>query len=131
MTSPQKHQTKVILQETEGRNIAPAMELAKKIGALRKTSGMSQEQLALALGLSRSAIAAMETGRTSSARKHIPMLARIFQVPSELFVSGMVEKEVPMTLSTDEVDLIGLYRRLLPEQKVSVQKSIERQIQKL
>lgn len=131
MTSFQKHRIKVSSHETEGGKTAPTMELARKIVALRKASGMNQEQLARALGLSRSAVAAMETGRTSSARKHIPALARIWQVPPELFLSGLIEKDTPMTLSPDEVDLVELYRQLPPEQKISVQKHIERQTRKL
>ncbi|WP_146044177.1 helix-turn-helix domain-containing protein [Novacetimonas maltaceti] len=105
---------------------APAIELAKKVATLRKACGMSQSELAAAMGLSRSAIAALETGRTSSANRHLPKLAQLFEVPLELFLGGMVEQAMTMDLSPDERDLIDLYRRLPTERKMEVQKYAER-----
>lgn len=114
------------LAGNDGEKASPSAELAKKIATLRLASGMSQSELATALGLSRSAIAALETGR-SSARIHIPRLAELFQVPMELFLSGMTEQSFHMDLSVDEHDLIALYRRLPVASKISVQKYVERQ----
>lgn len=111
--------------QTEGK-AAPGIELAKKVITLRRAFGMNQDALAAELGVSRSAVAALETGRTSSARKHIPRLAEIFQVPVELFVGGMSEHVVTMDLSHDERDLIELYRHLSPELKLGLQKYAER-----
>ncbi|MCE2579443.1 helix-turn-helix domain-containing protein [Gluconacetobacter entanii] len=111
--------------QTEAR-AAPATELAKKVATLRKACGMSQSELAAAMGLSRSAIAALETGRTSSANRHLPKLAQIFEVPPELFLGGMVEQTTTMDLSPDERDLIDLYRRLPTERKMEIQKYAER-----
>ncbi|MFT8645132.1 helix-turn-helix transcriptional regulator [Gluconacetobacter sp.] len=122
--------TDATLAGNDTTKASPAAELAKKIVTLRKAGGMSQNDLARALHVSRSAIAALETGR-SSARGHIPRLAELFQVPEELFLSGMVEQAFPMTLSTDEHDLIELYRRLPTELKITVQKYVERQTRAL
>ncbi|MCH4022196.1 MAG: helix-turn-helix domain-containing protein [Acetobacter sp.] len=119
-----------VLTDVQEEKASPALELSKKIVTLRKMAGMSQVQLAEELNLSRSAIAAMETGRTSSARKHIPRLAELFQVPIELFLSGMVEQNFQMELSSDEHDLICLYRYLSPTLKLNVQKYTERQTRK-
>ncbi|MBB2204471.1 helix-turn-helix domain-containing protein [Gluconacetobacter takamatsuzukensis] len=114
------------LAGNDGEKASPSAELAKKIVTLRSACGMSQSGLATALGLSRSAVAALETGR-SSARIHIPRLAELFHVPVELFLSGMTEQTFPMDLSMDEHDLIDLYRRLPVALKISVQKYVERQ----
>lgn len=119
-----------VISRTEETKVSPAIELSKKIATLRKAFGMSQEDLAKALNLSRSAIAAMETGRTSSVHKHLPRLADIFQVPVTLFLNGMADQPVELTLSSDENTLIDLYRSLTPERKITVQKYIERQSQK-
>lgn len=110
---------------------SPSVELAKKVVMLRKTSGLTQEALGKVLGLSRSAVAAMETGRHSSARLHIPRLAALFQVPVNFFLSGMIEQDVTMTLSIDEAALIDLYRRVTPELKINMQKYAERQTGKI
>ncbi|MDG6094940.1 helix-turn-helix domain-containing protein [Acetobacter sp. AN02] len=107
--------------------VSPIAELAKRISTLRRTMGMTQQQLADALNISRAAVTFMETGRTSSARRHIPRLAEIFQVPADVFLTGMAEKEIPATLSPDENDLMLLYRSLPPERKVMAQKWMERQ----
>lgn len=121
--------TDAALIGNDGVKASPSAELAKKIVTLRMASAMSQSDLACALGLSRSAIAALETGR-SSAWAHIPRLAALFQVPKELFLSGMAEQTFRMTLSMDEHDLIALYRRLPTERKITVQKYVERQTRK-
>lgn len=114
-----------LTRQTEAK-AAPATELAKKVATLRKAYGMNQAELANALGLSRSAIAALETGRTSNANKHLPKLAALFQVPVELFLGGLVEQRSTMELSADERDLIDLYRRLSTERKLDIQKYAER-----
>ncbi|MCH4091216.1 helix-turn-helix domain-containing protein [Acetobacter sp.] len=116
--------------EGEGR-AAPAAELAQKIVTLRRSAGVTQEEMARALGISRSAVAAMETGRTSRAHLHLPRLAALFQVPVDFFLTGMVEENVTMTLGADEADLVDLYRRLSPELKITVQKYVERQTRKI
>lgn len=120
-------ETDAIISKTEETKVSPAIELSKKIVTLRKAFGMSQEDLAQALALSRSAIAAMETGRTSSVKKHLPRLADIFQVPIALFLNGMADQPVEITLSSDEMTLINLYRSLKPERKIAAQRYIERQ----
>ncbi|MBB2160930.1 helix-turn-helix transcriptional regulator [Gluconacetobacter sacchari] len=105
---------------------APSIELAKKVAALRKAYGMNQTELADTLGVSRSAIAAMETGRAGNACKLLPKLAAVFQVPRELFLGGMLDQSITIALSADEHDLVALYRRLTTEQKLNVQKYAER-----
>jgi len=122
--------TNAAVSKTEKTKYSPTIELSKKIVTLRKACGMSQKDLAQALDLSRSAIASMETGRTSKINKHLPKLAAIFQVPITLFLNGMADQPIELTLSSDEMTLIDLYRSLTPERKITVQKYTERQSQK-
>ncbi|GBQ15981.1 transcriptional regulator [Acetobacter cibinongensis NRIC 0482] len=92
---------------------------------------MTQQQVADALGVSRPAIAFWETGREGSARKHIPKLAALFGVDPEIFLTGYVQADIPLTVSPDEYDMIKMYRMLDPSRKVSAQKWIERQVKVL
>ncbi len=111
---------------TEASGRSPAIELAKKITTLRKASRLTQGDLAQKLGLSRSAVAAMETGRLSSAHNTLPRLAEVFGVPVSLFLDGMAEQRVERSLTADESALLDLYRALSPEDKIGAQKYIER-----
>ncbi|MBS0959822.1 helix-turn-helix domain-containing protein [Acetobacter thailandicus] len=95
---------------------------------LRKASGMTQQQVADSLGVSRPAIAFWETGREGSARKHIPKLAELFGVDPEIFLTGHTQIDIPLVVSPDEHDMIGLYRMLDASRKVSAQKWLERQV---
>ncbi|GBQ28751.1 transcriptional regulator [Gluconacetobacter azotocaptans DSM 13594] len=110
-----------------GRKASPSAELGKRIRILRKIAGLSQQQLADGLGLSRSAIAFWETGREGGIQKHLAVLARILGVEAEALLTGMADEKIPVTLSPDENDLVMLYRRLDPAGKINAQKWIERQ----
>lgn len=110
---------------------SPSAEFAQRIVTMRRSMRMTQQELANELGISRASVAFMETGRTSSARKHIPKLAEIFGVPPDLFLTGLVEANVTQELSADENDLVMLYRQLPPEGKISAQKWMERQTRRV
>ncbi|GAN59523.1 MULTISPECIES: helix-turn-helix domain-containing protein [Acetobacter] len=111
--------------------ISPGSDLGQRMKILRKAAGMTQQQVADALGVSRPAIAFWETGREGSARKHIPKLAALFGVDPEIFLTGYVQADIPLTVSPDEYDMIKMYRMLDPSRKVSAQKWIERQVKVL
>ncbi|MCO6160547.1 helix-turn-helix domain-containing protein [Asaia lannensis] len=110
--------------------ISPSFTLTRRIAMLRKSQGLSQQQLADALGVSRSAVAFWETGRVGSLRKYIPKLADLFGVSTEAFLTGMIEKDIPAVLTPDEDDLLRFYRLLDPAMKLTAQKWMERQVKK-
>ncbi|AKR47798.1 transcriptional regulator [Acetobacter pasteurianus] len=107
--------------------ISPGIDLGQRIKILRKSAGLTQQQVADALGVSRPAIAFWETGREGSARKHIPKLAALFNVDPEIFLTGYVQEDIELVITPDEHDVIRLYRMLDPSRKVSAQKWLERQ----
>lgn len=109
---------------------SPSFTLTRRIAMLRKSQGLSQQQLADAIGVSRSAVAFWETGRVGSLRKYIPKLADLFGVSTEAFLTGMIEKDIPAVLTPDEDDLLRFYRRLEPAMKLTAQKWMERQAKK-
>ncbi|MDN6713220.1 MAG: helix-turn-helix domain-containing protein [Acetobacter sp.] len=107
--------------------ISPGVELGQRIKILRKTAGLTQQQVADALGVSRPAIAFWETGREGSARKHIPKLAALLHVEPEVFLTGYVQEDIDLIVLPDERDMVSLYRMLDASRKVSAQKWMERQ----
>lgn len=114
----------------QSSEISPSFTLTRRIAMLRKSQGLSQQQLADALGVSRSAVAFWETGRVGSLRKYIPKLADLFGVSTEAFLTGMIEKDIPAVLTPDEDDLLRFYRLLDPAMKLTAQKWMERQVKK-
>ncbi len=62
------------------------MELYSRLSSLRKAKGLSQEELAEKLGVSRQAISKWENGLSSPEMAQLPKLCEIFEVtPNELF----------------------------------------------
>jgi len=118
--------TGAVLTERAVRTPPLSLALAQKVAVLRKAHGMTQKQLADAMGIPRSSIAFMETGRTISIQKYVPLLADIFGVPAELFLTGMAEQDTAMLLTQDEHEFITQYRRLPAELKITVTKAVDK-----
>ena len=59
------------------------IELGKRIAMLRKEMGLTQAQLAEALGMSQQLVAAYEAGARKIPASLLPKLAKIFAVPLE------------------------------------------------
>ena len=59
------------------------MKLSDKIVGLRKSNGMSQEELADKLGVSRQAISRWEMGTAMPDATNILQLSRLFQVTTD------------------------------------------------
>jgi len=113
--------------EASGQKVSPSAELGKRIQALRMAADLTQQQLADAVDVSRSAVAFWETGREGSLNKHLTLLARALGVTEDALLNGVAEEQIQTTLSPDERDLITLYRMLSPSRKLSAQKWLERQ----
>ncbi|MGN8119977.1 helix-turn-helix domain-containing protein [Labrys sp. 22185] len=106
---------------------SPSAELGKRIVALRNAAGLTQQQVADALNVSRPAVAFWETGREGSVNKHLPGLAQLLGVSVETLLSGHVEQQIDISVTQDEADFIALYRRLSSARKLHAQKWLERQ----
>lgn len=59
------------------------MKIGQKISACRKKRGMSQEDLAERIGVSRQAVSRWETGESVPDVEKIKALCRIFEVPAD------------------------------------------------
>ena len=62
--------------------------LGARIAALRRSRGMSQEQLARQLGVSPSAVGMYEQGRREPAAATLVTLAKCFQVSTDYLLTG-------------------------------------------
>jgi transcriptional regulator with XRE-family HTH domain len=77
-------QTAAMTISTEEREFF--IQLGERIAALRKTHGVTQVQLAEALGVSQQTVQAYEVGRRRIPVSALPVVARLLEVPlDELF----------------------------------------------
>ena len=88
---------------------AAADSVGARIRLLRQRRGMTQEQLARVLSVSRSAIALWETDRGGEAA-HLSRIAAALGVAEDFFITGMARQSVHATLTVDENALLTLYR---------------------
>lgn len=108
--------------------LSPGLELGRRIRLLREMAGLSQQQLADKVGISRSAVAFWETGRSGHVGKHLGGLAQVLGVEPEVLLTGMAYKAIQATLTPDENTMLMLYRQLDPLIKLQAQKWIERRV---
>jgi len=108
--------------------LSPGLELGRRIRLLREMAGLSQQQLAEKVGISRSAVAFWETGRSGHVGKHLGSLAQVLGVEPEVLLTGMAYKAIQETLTPDENTMLTLYRQLDPLIKLQAQKWIERRV---
>lgn len=72
------------------------MQLSDNISQLRKTLGLSQEQLAEQIGVSRQSISKWETGQSAPELEKLVALSRVFGVSTdELLGNSASQKDVP------------------------------------
>ena len=83
--------------------------LGERIAQWRRERGMSQSALAVATGVSRSAVAQWETDRTGQVTANLSRIARALDVSVELLLHGEAAQG-STGLTGDELALLRLYR---------------------
>ena len=68
------------------------MELSEKLQALRRQKGLTQEQLAQALYVSRTAISKWESGRGTPNIDSLKQIAAFFSVSVDTLLSGVLKE---------------------------------------
>lgn len=107
------------------------MSVAKNISSLRRLAGMSQQQLADALGVTRSAVSYYESGRISPKMAMLEKIAALFDVSvAELVYDGVEVFEISDSMTEVEYHLISDFRALSPEQRASVSSLISSMVEK-
>jgi transcriptional regulator with XRE-family HTH domain len=83
-----------------------------RIRAFRQALGLTQDQLASACGVSRSAVAQWETDRAGQLRGNISLVAEALQISVEQLLHG---ERLERGMTGDEMALLRLYRASDPE----------------
>jgi transcriptional regulator with XRE-family HTH domain len=96
----------------EGHDQAPPETVGQRISALRKQRGMTQDALALACGVSRSAVAQWETDRAGQLRDNITRIALALEASVEHLLHGG-----HAGTTGDEIAMLRLYRACSPEDR--------------
>lgn len=92
--------------------------LGARIRACRLAQGLTQDQLARAVGVTRSAVAQWETGRAGQIGSNLARIARILGTSAATLLSGEQEAgAAPAPLRGDEMALLRAYRDCAPEDR--------------
>jgi transcriptional regulator with XRE-family HTH domain len=92
-------------------------EIGARIRDVRRERGWTQDQLASAVGVSRSAVAQWETGRAGQVTTNLTRIAEVLEVGVEFLMYGD-EKRIPLEPRMgDELALLRLYRECSPEDR--------------
>jgi transcriptional regulator with XRE-family HTH domain len=93
------------------------MQIGARIRDIRRERGMTQEELAAAVGVSRSAVAQWETGRAGQITGNLTRIATILQVGVEHLMYGESKQQAGEARQGDELALLRLYRECSPEDR--------------
>ena len=101
-----------------------AISAGERIKSLRRSRGWTQDQLAQATGVSRSAVAQWETGRAGFSAK-ARLIAEALDVPVRQLQPGHhpdppLRLRDPAPISNDEVALLRHFRELDPDDQACV-----------
>jgi transcriptional regulator with XRE-family HTH domain len=95
-----------------------ATELASRIRAARLGQGLTQEQLARTVGVTRSAVAQWETGRAGQVGDNLVRIARALGTSAAYLLSGEQNAgAAPLPLRGDEMALLRAYRDCTQEDR--------------
>ena len=74
------------------------MKLSEKLTKLRKAKGLTQHEIAEALGVSRQAVSRWEVGTATPTLDNLSFLSRMYSVPLDYFIQEEVGAEIPETV---------------------------------
>ncbi len=92
-----------------------AESVGMRIRSLRRERGLTQEDLAAATGVSRSAVAQWETDRAGQVRGNLSRIADVLGIGVEVLLHGAASRAGAEASSGDELALLRLYRECAPE----------------
>jgi transcriptional regulator with XRE-family HTH domain len=83
----------------------------------RRERGLTQDDLADQVGVSRSAVAQWETGRTGQITGNLSRIADVLEVSVEYLMYGNDKRAAGEVRQGDELALLRLYRECDPEDR--------------
>src|ERR1700677_1945798 len=92
-------------------------EMGVRIRDVRRERGWTQDQLANAVGVSRSAVAQWETGRAGQVTTNLTRIAEVLEIGVEYIMYGDHKRAPTEALLGDELALVRLYRACTPEDR--------------
>ena len=92
-------------------------EIGSRIRDIRRDRGWTQDQLANAVGVSRSAVAQWETGRAGQVTTNLTRIAEILEVGVEFIMYGDDKRAPAEARMGDELALLRLYRECTLEDR--------------
>ena len=97
---------------TDPESVAGTEGVATRIREARRALGLTQDELARRIGVSRSAIAQWETDRTGQVRANLARVAAVLGVSIGYLITGESEAGLLNVETADERALLSLYRQL-------------------
>ena len=91
--------------------------IGTRIRAARRDRGLTQDELAEQVGVSRSAVAQWETGRTGQVTGNLSRIAGVLEVNVEYLMYGDDKRAMGEVRQSDELALLRLYRECDPEDR--------------
>lgn len=92
-------------------------QIGTRIRDVRRGKGWTQDQLAAAIGVSRSAVAQWETGRAGQVTGNLTRIAATLDVGVEYLMYGEDKRSPSQAGTGDELALLRLYRECSPEDR--------------
>lgn len=90
------------------------LEIGRRIREARRERGLTQDELGVAVGVSRSAVAQWETGRAGQLSANLSRIAGALGVGLEHLLHGEAKHAPMQAASGDELALLRLYRECQP-----------------
>jgi transcriptional regulator with XRE-family HTH domain len=92
-------------------------EMGVRIRDIRRERGWTQDQLASAVGVSRSAVAQWETGRAGQVTTNLHRIAEVLEVGVEYIMYGDQKRTPTEARLGDELALLRMYRECSAEDR--------------
>jgi len=100
--------------------------IGERIRDIRRQRGITQEDLAEAVGVSRSAVAQWETGRAGQVTGNLTRVADVLGVHVAVLLGANPRGAPPSKLSGDEMALVRLYREMGAADRQSLLRTAKR-----
>ena len=101
----------------EDFSLADPAHIGARIRAVRAERGQTQDQLATAVGVSRSAVAQWETGRAGQITGNLTRIASVLAVNVEFLMYGHDKPSPGQPIGGDEIAMLRLYRACSDEDR--------------
>jgi transcriptional regulator with XRE-family HTH domain len=105
-------------------------DIGTRIRTVRLDRGLTQTQLAIMVGVSRSAVAQWETGRTGQVTGNLSRIADALEVSVEHLMYGANKHAPAEARQGDELALLRLYRECDPDDRQMLLRTARRLVRR-